>query len=40
LAAAYAQMGHLAEARAEVATILELDPSVCLSIPKALVRKG
>ena len=31
LAATYAQMGRLDEARAEVATIRKLDPSVCLA---------
>jgi adenylate cyclase len=38
LAAAYAQLGRLNEARAEIAEILKLDPSVCLSLYRQRIR--
>jgi adenylate cyclase len=38
LAAAYAQMDRLEEARAEIATIRELDPSVCLALYRGRLR--
>jgi TolB-like protein/cytochrome c-type biogenesis protein CcmH/NrfG len=38
LAAAYAQMGRLDEARAEVAAIRKLDPSVCLAMYRERIR--
>ena len=38
LAAAYAQMDRLEEARAEIATVRELDPSVCLALYRGRLR--
>ncbi len=38
LAAAYAQMGRLDEAKIEIEAILKLDPSVCLSLYRQRVR--
>jgi TolB-like protein/Flp pilus assembly protein TadD len=38
LAAAYAQMGRLDEARAEIVEILKLDPSVCLALYRERLR--
>ena len=38
MAAAYAQMGRLDEARAEIAEILKLDPSVCLALYRQRLR--
>ena len=38
LAAAYAQMGRMDEARAEVAAIRKLDPSVCLAMYRERIR--
>jgi adenylate cyclase len=38
LAAAYAQLGRLDEAKAEIAEILQLDPSVCLALYRERLR--